>query len=156
MRYTFFMIFSLLSLAACDKKYAPEPNINEPAKATLSSQDGTYCFSKVWNKDITEVQLTIMGDAITGSMNWLPHEKDSARGTLKGNKNAAGEFDLMYDYMIEGSQQTETKIMKIEDGKLLLKVGELLDPKYDGNLIYKDVGLAKYSEILDKIDCKSK
>jgi hypothetical protein len=110
----------------------------------------------VWNKDITDIQLTIAGDVVTGVMNWIPYQKDGARGTLKGTKNAAGEFDLMYDYMIEGSQQTETKIMKIEDGKLLVKVGELLDPNYDGRLIYKDVNQAKYSEILDKIDCKSK
>ena len=50
-----------------------------------------------------------MGNNITGLMNWVPYQKDSARGTLKGTKNAAGEFDLMYQYMIEGNQQTEKK-----------------------------------------------
>jgi hypothetical protein len=73
---------------------------------------------------------------------------------LQGCRNAVGELDLMYDYMIEGSQQTETKIMKIEDGKLLVKVGELQDPKNDGNLVYKDVSQAKYSEVLESISCK--
>ena len=67
-------------------------------------KDGTYCFRKLFNRDVTDVQLTIVGDAITGSMNRLPYEKDSAKGTLKGTKNPAGEFDLMYDYMIEGSR----------------------------------------------------
>jgi hypothetical protein len=72
---------------------------------------------------------------------------------LQGFKNAAGELDLIYDYMIEGSQQTETKIMKIEDGKLLIKIGELLDPKYDGNLVYKDVSQATFSEVLEATSC---
>ena len=97
----------------------------------------------------------IVGDVITGNMNWLPYEKDSAKGALKGTKNTAGEFDLTYGYMIEGIQQTETKIMKIENEKLLIKVGELLDLKYDGHLIYKDVSQAKYSEILEKVACKA-
>ena len=104
---------------------------------------------------MTDVQLTIVGDVITGRMNRLPYEKDSAKGTLKGTKNPVGEFDLMYDFMIEGIQQTETKIMKIEGDKLLIKVGELLNPKDDGSLVYKDVSQAKYSEILEKVACKA-
>jgi hypothetical protein len=51
--------------------------------------------------------------------------------------------------MIEGAHQTEEKIMKIEDGKLLIKHGELLDPKYDGHLVYKEKTSAVYSETLE-------
>ena len=159
MRSLFFAISSLFFLTACHQTDVPETNIQEPSSAIVvnknSLQDGTFCFSKFYNKDVTDVQLTILGSAVTGKMDWVPYQKDSARGTLKGNKNAAGEMDLMYDYMIEGNQQTETKVMKIEDGKLLIKVGELLDPKNDGNLVFKDVNQAKYSEVLEKVDCKS-
>jgi hypothetical protein len=155
--FSLFGLFVILAISACNKIDAPEANGHAPSSPSVTvikqQLDGTFCFNKVWNKDITDIQLTIAGDVVTGVMNWIPYQKDGARGTLKGTKNAAGEFDLMYDYMIEGSQQTETKIMKIEDGKLLVKVGELLDPNYDGRLIYKDVNQAKYSEILDKIDC---
>ena len=159
MRSLFFVISSLFFLTACHQTDVPETNIQEPSSAIVvnknSLQDGTYCFSKFYNKDVTDVQLTILGSAVTGKMDWVPYQKDSARGTLKGSKNAAGEMDLMYDYMIEGNQQTETKVMKIEDAKLLIKVGELLDPKNDGNLVFKDVSQAKYSEFLEKVDCKS-
>jgi hypothetical protein len=151
-------ILSLLMLATCGKSDAPETNIHAPAgiPATIAQQikDGTYCFGKLFNQDVTAVELTITGSAISGKMDWIPYEKDSARGTLQGFKNAAGELELIYDYMIEGSQQTETKIMKIEDDKLLVKVGELLDPKSDGNLVYKDVSQAKYSEALEPVSCK--
>ena len=124
-------------------------------EADIGIQDGTYCFTKHFNQDVTDIKLTITSNAVTGIMNWIPYQKDSARGTLKGNKNAAGEMDLMYDYMIEGNQQTETKVMKIEEGNLLVKTGQLLDPKNDGNLVYKDVTQAKYTEILEKVDCKN-
>ena len=167
-------IFSSFLLAACNKTDTPEPNIHEPSGAPIvdsgnvqsdnatsnnvtliSLSDGTYCFNKLLNQDVTEVQLTILGNAVTGTMNWIPYQKDSARGTLKGSKNAVSEMDLMYDYMIEGNQQTETKVMKIEEGNLLVKTGQLLDPKNDGNLVYKDVTQAKYTEILEKVDCKN-
>lgn len=157
-------IFSLFLLAACNKTDTPQP-INQAATGmpdiasnnvtSNSLSDGTYCFSKVLNKDVTDVKLNIAGNVVTGKMNWLPYEKDSARGTLTGTVNTTGELELLYDYMIEGNQQTETKMMKIEQGKLLLKIGELLDPKNDGNLVYKDVSQAKYSEILEKVDCKN-
>ena len=163
MHHLLLPIFCLFLLTACGKTDAPEANVHQPPSlsvaitdsgASNNIKDGTYCFSKLFNQDITDVQLTILGNAVTGKMDWIPYEKDSARGTLRGFKNATGELDLTYDYMIEGSQQTETKIMKIEDGKLLVKVGELLDPKNDGNLVYKEVSQAKYSEVLEATSCK--
>ncbi len=159
MRQISLAIFSLLMLATCGKPDAPETNMHKPSgmpilRLNFNIKDGTYCFSKLFNQDVTTVKLTIIGNAVSGKMDWIPYEKDSARGTLQGFKNAEGELDLMYDYMIEGSQQTETKIMKIEDGKLLVKVGELLDPKNDGNLVYKDVSQAKFSEVLEATSCK--
>ncbi len=163
MRHLYLAIFCLFLLIACGKTDAPEANIHAPPGVPVAItnnetpnniKDGSYCFSKLFNQDITDVQLTLLGSAVTGKMDWIPYEKDSARGTLQGFKNAAGELDLIYDYMIEGSQQTETKIMKIQDGKLLVKVGELLDPKNDGNLVYKDVSQAKYSEVLKTTSCK--
>lgn len=111
-------------------------------------QNQELCFVKNFNKDVTTVTLTVSGDKVVGRMDWVPFEKDSARGTLSGTL-ANGEMNLLYDYMIEGARQTEEKIMKIEDGKLFIKHGELLDPKYNGNLIYKDSSTAVYNEILE-------
>ncbi len=158
MRYIYLAILCSLLLTACGKTDAPEANIyapsGVPAMMSNNIKDGTYCFSKLFNQDVTDVELTLLGSAVIGKMDWIPYQKDSARGTLQGFKNTAGELDLIYDYMIEGSQQTETKIMKMKEGKLLVKVGELLDPKNDGNLIYKDVSQAKFSEMLEPVKCK--
>ena len=61
----------------------------------------------------------------------------------------------MYQYMIEGNQQTETKIMKVQNETLWIKKGELLDPKNDGNLEFKDAAQAKYQESIPAADCKT-
>ena len=57
--------------------------------------------------------------------------------------------------MIEGGKQAETKIMKIEGEKLLIKVGGLLDKKNDRSLVYNDVSQTKFLEILEKVACKA-
>lgn len=127
-----------------------KPSTTEaPIITDTKTLSGNYCFKKELNKDITDVTLTILDGKVSGTMNWIPWEKDSARGTLVGAVTATGELDLIYDYIIEGAHQTETKIMKIEDGKLYIKHGELIDPKYDGHLIYKDVATAVYNETLE-------
>ncbi len=156
------LLTSLMLISACEKppetaaapastppqaEVAPEPT--KPA-----ALKGDYCFKVEANRDITEVNLNIAGSQVTGTMSWTPDQKDGARGSLAGTVNAASELDLMYDYMIEGSQQTETKVMKIENDQLMIKRGELIDPKEDGHLQYKDVASATYKESLPKVECK--
>ncbi len=156
---------SFLLLSACSKQPAAQ-NTGESAPTQATQKltapkpvnklaDGTFCFKKSLNQDVSNVQLIISGDDVSGFMNWIPYQKDSARGTLKGTQNQTGELDLMYDYMIEGNQQSETKIMKIENDQLWVKKGELTDSKNDGHLVYKDVNQAKYNEHLEKADCKA-
>ena len=93
-------LFSLFSLVACNKVYAPEANIHKPSGSPIitsdsmpsnSIKDSTYCLSKLLNRDVTDIQLTILDNAVTGLMNRLLYEKDSARSTLQGSKNAIGE-----------------------------------------------------------------
>jgi hypothetical protein len=169
-QFTFFNILtvSVLSFAACknstDTKTTSVTTQNgettttvtttAPAHTDPPAPSNQMCFLSAENRDTTSVTLIIDGDKIKGEMNWLPYEKDGAIGTLEGTKNAAGEFELMYNYVIEGSSQSETKVMKIENGDLMIKVGLLVDPKNDGHLRYKDVSKAKYKETLKRISCK--
>ena len=158
-------LMTLLMLNACKQENAVSAagekvsatSQKPPLKVTANqpTANGTFCFNKIFNKDVTDVQITLAENKVTGIMNWVPYEKDSARGTLAGVKNAAGEFELIYNYMIEGNQQTETKVMKIEGNNLHIKHGELLDANNDGNLVYKDVNAATYTETLATIPCKA-
>ena len=158
------LVSGLILISACEKSYqaatapASESSVTQVEVTTELAKPaalaGDYCFREEVNKDITEVNLNITSDQVKGTMNWIPDQKDGARGSLAGTVNAAGELDLIYDYIIEGSQQTETKVMKIENKQLMIKHGELLDPKNVGELVYKDAAAATYNQTLPKVDCK--
>lgn len=133
---------------------------NTPEDTLLSnkSQDiisGDYCFLKVENRDSTFISLRILSeDDIRGEMIWQPWQSGGAVGSLTGKMNENGEMELLYDYTIEGSQQTELKIMKIENKKLLIKIGELVDVHEDGHLTYKNENEAEFTEILESTPCQ--
>ena len=161
--FTVAIVALLVSLNACNKTLKTETTTTTvdtiavskmATEVSPSGTEGTFCFLKAENKDSTKVTLTIAGNDVKGKMVWNPYQKDGARGTLTGTKNASGEFELMYNYMIEGNNQSETKVMKIENGELLIKEGLLEDLKNDGNLRFKDVSKAVYSEKLSKVVCK--
>ncbi len=155
-------IYSLLicvAFIACQSKKTETSNtdttsatlIATAATATKPSTDETLCFELKEGKDITTVKLIMKSGAVTGEMNWTPYEQDGATGTLKGKK-VGNEIVVDYDYVIEGSSQTEEKIFKIEGDKLLEKSGELVEEK-DGKLRMKDPKKAEYKAGLMRINC---
>jgi hypothetical protein len=125
-----------------------EPIVAQEIKPEVIPQNQPLCFSRIENKDVTTATITVNGDKVTGTMDWFPYGVDGAHGTLSGTLENA-EMNLLYDYTIEGAHQTEEKIMKIENGNLLIKHGQLEDPKYNGHLIYKDKASAVYKETLE-------
>ncbi len=146
----------IISLSACQSKNAETgasdsttSNADTVATATQPAAE-TLCFEEKVGKDLTTVKFTIEGDSIIGSMEWLPWEKDQARGTLKGKKNG-NEIIADYDYMIEGSNQSEEKIFILEGDKLLVKSGELEDK--NGKLVLKDPAKATVGQTLVKVAC---
>lgn len=151
---------TMFTLACNDPKSVSNENqkTTTTAKADTTKKPeqfiGVYCFMKAENKDTTMVKLNFLADEdIRGEMTYSPYQKDGAKGELKGKLNANREMELKYDYVIEGSRQTETKIMKISGDTLAIKQGELIDPKKDGNLIFKDVTKATYKTFLLKTKC---
>ena len=147
-------IASSCNNAGNNTKQAPATAVQETKAKVEEPFIGVYCFLKAENKDSTIVRVNFLSDTdIRGEMIWNPWQKDGATGLLKGKLNANKEMELVYDYTIEGSRQTETKIMKIEGDKLLIKQGELIDPKNNGNLVFKDVSKAVYKTVLTKTTC---
>ena len=140
--------------AAKQETTTPAP-VQEPKPMAEEQFKGDYCFLKAENKDTTTVSVRFLSnDDIRGEMIWQPWQKDGAVGSLTGKLNANREMELIYSYTIEGSRQSETKIMKIEGDKLSIKQGELIDPKKNGNLVFKDASKAVYKTVLTKISCK--
>ena len=150
-----FAICTILLVFSCSEKSNKSSDLQNTKEAKPVANEefiGVYSFLKAENKDTTIVRLNFLSDDdIRGEMIWQPWQKDGATGDLKGKLNAKREMELVYNYVIEGSQQSETKIMKIEGDKLLIKQGELTDPKNDGNLVFKDASKAVYKTVLTKI-----
>ncbi|MBP6623633.1 MAG: hypothetical protein KA198_00585 [Chitinophagaceae bacterium] len=140
-------LFFLISCEDTKKETTPETTTT---KETIEES----CFLMAKNRDTTTVNLKIENNQVSGSMEWLPYEKDGAHGTLAGTKNPNGEMNLIYTYTIEGSNQTSEEIMKIENNQLLVKKGELIDPNNDGHTKFKDAATAVYADTLQKVDCK--
>ncbi len=158
MKQTIFMTLGFcMALCSCDTK-KPEtatatvalPPPPPPVVAVEVKAD-TLCFEYIFKKkDITTVQLVIKGDSITGEMHWHPYQKDGAHGTLKGSKKG-DVITADYIYMIEGSNQIEEVVFKLDSDKLNKLEGELVEK---GNkLVIKDPTKAKYTEVYPKADC---
>jgi hypothetical protein len=146
----------ILALSACKSKDtetqtsdSTTSNADTVAIATAPVAE-TLCFEEKVGKDLTTVRLTIEGNKVTGNMEWLPWEKDQARGTLLGEKKG-NEIIADYEYMIEGSNQLEEKIFVLEGDKLLVKSGELEDK--NGKLTLKDRTKATIGQTLTKVAC---
>ena len=56
-------------------------------------------------KDVTELQLAMTGDKVTGTYNWLPAEKDQRNGTLTGTRTD-NTIQATYTFMQEGTEST--------------------------------------------------
>jgi len=88
-------------------------------------------------KDVEELTLSIEGEKVTGSYNWLPAQKDQRKGSLTGtikDKMITAE----YRFLQEGIEATTQLVIKINDEKAEITGG---DP---------ELGL---NATLTKIDC---
>ncbi len=108
-------------------------------------------FEKVDDEASQTVSLEIEGNRVTGFQTWQPHEQDGARGyldgVLKGDRIIA-----TYSYTIEGSDQSQDQVFKLDGDRLLIGQGELVDPRDDGNLILKDATSVTFDTELKRVD----
>ncbi|MFN7117335.1 MAG: hypothetical protein ACK4TA_11085 [Saprospiraceae bacterium] len=155
MRSLTLLLIIICSFAtACQQKATNNTTEAPAADASAAPElaDGSYCYQYAVGRDTTYVNLIVNGNDVSGEMNWTPYEKDGAYGTLQGTRNG-NEIAASWTYTIEGSNQTEAVLFKVEGDHLMRKVGELEDPNNDGNLKMKDPASATYSEHYTKVTC---
>ena len=155
-----FLSFSLLWSCKNDKTPQKTDSVKELPTETKEPEEtalnDTYCYLATHGtdanyKDTTSVKLTIIGNEIIGTYNWIPAGKDSARGTLTGTiENKI--ITAIYDYVIEGSNQKEEVIFKMEVNQLLVKKGAL--EEIDGILKLKNSETAAFSEAIPRVICR--
>lgn len=114
----------ILTMASCSapddhKSGADTINSDTPAKPANKPQAATsLCFIRTEKRDTTSVEMIIKGTAVTGQMNWLPFEKDSRKGTLRGViKNDT--INAIWDFEQEGMKDTLALQFVIKDDKLI-------------------------------------
>lgn len=133
MKKLLFMAACLMALASCQNSGTTDASGTAAAADTTATQAAEpaaaqpSCFLLAEGKDSTWVSLVIAADGtVTGSYDWIPWEKDSSIGTLSGKQE--GELlKLVYDYVIEGSNQRQEVLLKLAGGQLSEAQGELIE-----------------------------
>lgn len=122
--------------------------------AVLSAAEPqTLFFAQENAKEYTRIALTIDGDQVTGTQNWLPKQPDGhgAHGTISG-KVTDGLIRVLYEYTIEGSEQSEEEVLKLDGDKLFIGEGQLrTDPNNDAHLKLEDPSKVVFKKPLTKI-----
>lgn len=114
----------------------------------------TLFFAKETAKDSTRIALFIDGDQVSGTQNWLPKQPDGhgAHGTISGVRGDDGLMQVLFEYTIEGSEQSEEQVLKLEGDKLFIGEGQLKeDPKNSSRLNLQDPGKVAFKQALKKI-----
>ena len=118
-----------------------------------AAEPQTLFFTQENAKEYTRIALTIEGDKVTGTQNWLPKQPDGhgAHGTISGTVRD-GIIRVLYEYTIEGSEQSEEEVLKLDGDKLYIGEGQLLaDPKNDAHLKLEDASKVVFKKPLSKI-----
>ncbi len=85
------------------------------------------CFQRLEgtaNQDTTTINLKIAADEVDGVMNSVPKEKDSRKGTLKGQKHG-DVIKALWSFKQEGKDDTLSVEFKLTENGLLQKTFEI-------------------------------
>lgn len=88
----------------------------------------TKCYERVTSGNgITDrlvLQVTFKGDSLLGKLDWLPQEKDSQRGKIKGVQIDEAKYSVNYDYTAEGVNNREDQMIVFQDDIAIISRGE--------------------------------
>lgn len=94
-------------------------------------------FEKKEPKALTTLSLFIEGDQVFGNHHWQPTEMDGAHGTIEGTLKG-DIIHVVYSYTIEGSEQSEEQLYKLEGDKLIKGEGDMKDGKDAAHTVFRD------------------
>ncbi len=132
--------FFFASLLLCNILSAEEPQ--------------TLFFAHENAKEYTRISLTIEGDKVSGTQNWLPKAPDGhgAHGTISGKIAEGGIMRVLFEYTIESSEQAEEEVLKLDGDKLFIGEGQLkVDPKNESRLNLEAPSKVVFKKGLTKI-----
>jgi len=113
-----YTIVCILALASCTQERGSKntsiekDSTTESAKEITMTDNQRYCFISSENRDTTRLAFTITNNQVIGEMNWIPFEKDSKKGSIKGTINN-NVVNALWTYMQEGVQDTVNIAFKV-------------------------------------------
>ncbi len=148
------ILFNLLLATAIFTACQNSPKTETPAATAPMSgakpATATTCWEKRFGPDLEAIEMTVVGDEVSGFMAWEPDQKDGARGMFKGKKS--GDLvTAIFEYMIEGSIQSEEVVFKIVGDKLMKGNGEMEDKA--GIMTLKDKSKLTWEDVFSACDC---
>lgn len=118
--------------------------------SALSAEPRYLFFSQETAKEWTRVALVIEGDQVSGTQTWQPKEGHGASGSLTGTLISGGLIKGVYEYTIEGSDQSEEQLLKLTDNSLFIGEGELVEGR-QGRLELKNPSQVVFKKELKKV-----
>ena len=116
----------------------------------FAAEPQTLYFGKESAREYTRIVLTIEGDQVTGTQIWQPEEQHGAHGILKGTISPGGLIRAVYEYTIEGSEQSEEEVLKLSGNSLFIGEGELVEGP-NGLMKLKDAANITFKTELKKV-----
>lgn len=157
MKNILFVLSGFALLAACTPAEKPAatavaPTAPAAAPAVPKAKFATHCFEQhLPDSSVFCLYYTVYYDEITGILDYTFTDKDGAHGTFKGTMND-NLITATWDYVVEGSHQTEDILIKIEGDKAYRANGELKEDK-DGRLSLKDPSKVNWDEVYTRVQC---
>jgi hypothetical protein len=107
-------------------------------------------FARETKTDSTRIALSIEnGEKVSGTKAWLPKDGHGARGHLDGIVNG-DVIQVLWTFEIEGSEQSEEMVLKLDGGQLLIGEGELVEGG-NGRMNLKEPNKVAFTTSLKKV-----
>lgn len=121
----------ILSSNACNQKspsknkanWADSTFVHDTTQGNKVDKQEELCFAQLKNaqsKDSSFINLSILGDKVTGKYSWIPFEKDSRTGSINGTKRG-DTIDVVWSFMQEGMQDTLRTVFLLQPNTLKQK-----------------------------------
>ncbi len=124
-----------------------------------TQQASTLCYRFTdgqQNQDTTILQLTVNGSAVSGQLLWLPYEKDTRVGTIKGTKQE-NSITGIWTFMQEGMRDSLPVAFQIKGNAIYQKPygidtvsgRQILNDKAGYTIPYKPMDCKRFSTSSD-------
>lgn len=115
------------------------------------AQAQTIYFERKSAENETQVSLFIDAEFVSGTeYSGVPETDDVASGEITGKVRKDGLLHVTFNYMIEGSKQSEEQLLKLDGDKLFIGEGEL-EERGPGQMVLKDRETVKFTKALKKL-----